>query len=296
MRIANHHGRLHVLTADGGVDVETASNGAFSAEPQAIYDRWDEFRAWVRGADLTATVPVETSALGPPVPQPRQVLAIGLNYREHALEAGLETPREPVVFTKFASCLTGPTGDVAVEPGSCTDWEVEVVAVVGRRAEHVPADRGWDFVAGLTVGQDISDRLLQFRGPAPQQFDLGKSRPGFGPTGPWVVTPDELPDPDDLTVTCSLDGERMQHASTKDMIFPIPQIIARLSAILPLLPGDLIFTGTPSGIGATMNPPRWLTPGRTLTSHVDGIGEMTNRIVATATPSTGTFTTDQEHS
>jgi 2-keto-4-pentenoate hydratase/2-oxohepta-3-ene-1,7-dioic acid hydratase in catechol pathway len=296
MRIANHHGRLHVLTADGGVDVETASSGLFSADPQAIYDRWDEFQAWVRTADLTTAVPLHPSALGPPAPWPRQVLAVGLNYREHAVEAGLDIPQEPVVFTKFASCLTGPTADVAVQPGSWTDWEVEVVAVMGRRAEHVAAEQGWEYIAGVTIGQDISDRLLQFRGPAPQQFDLGKSRPGFGPTGPWLITPDELSDPDDLTISCALGGEQMQHASTKDMIFSVPQIIARLSAILPLMPGDLIFTGTPSGIGATMNPPRWLTPGETLTSRVDGIGEMTNRIIAAPTPRPGALSTRQEHS
>ncbi|MCV7228042.1 fumarylacetoacetate hydrolase family protein [Mycolicibacterium komossense] len=282
MRIANLNGRLHILTADGGIDVESASKGVFSADPQAIYARWREFRDWATGAELTATVAVDLNALGPPAPRPPQVLAVGLNYREHAIEAGLDIPDEPVVFTKFPSCLTGPASDVAVEPGSWTDWEVELVAVISQRAEHVPAEDAWNYVAGLTVGQDISDRLLQFRGPQPQQFDLGKSRPGFGPTGPWIVTPDELSDPDDLTITCTLDDEQMQKASTKDMIFSIPQIVARLSTILPLLPGDVIFTGTPAGIGATMNPPRWLTPGQTLTSHVEGIGEMHNHIVSTS--------------
>lgn len=282
MRIANLNGRLHILTADGGVDVEKASNGTFSADPQAIYNRWDDFRSWSAGADLTPTTAVDVSTLGPPAPRPPQVIAVGLNYREHAIEAGLDIPQEPVVFTKFPSCLTGPEADVAVEPGSWTDWEVELVVVIGRRAEHVSVEEAWAHVAGLTVGQDISDRLLQFRGPAPQQFDLGKSRPGFGPTGPWIVTPDELPDPDNLIITCSIDGEQMQKASTSDMIFSVPQIIARLSAILPLLPGDVIFTGTPSGIGGTMNPQRWLTPGQILTSHVEGIGEMNNRIVSTA--------------
>ena len=280
MRIANLQGRLHILIDDGAVDVESASSGAFSADPQEIYARWDEFRAWTLGADLTADVAVDATALGPPVPRPPQVLAVGLNYREHAIEAGLDIPDEPVVFTKFPSCLTGPAADVAVEPGSWTDWDVELVVVIGRRAERVPADSAWGHVAGLTVGQDISDRLLQFRGPAPQQFDLGKSRPGFGPIGPWIVTPDEFSDPDDLTISCTIDGERVQEASTKDMIFSVGQIIARLSAILPLLPGDVVFTGTPAGIGGTMNPPRWLTPGQILTSRVEGLGEMNNRIVS----------------
>lgn len=289
MRIANYRGRLHILTAGGAVDVETASRGLFSADPQAIYARWDEFRTWVSDADLTAARPVEVADLGPPVPRPPQVLAVGMNYREHALEAGSDVPEEPVVFTKFPSCLSGPYAEIAVEPGSWTDWECELVVVIGRRAEHVPEEQGWSHIAGLTVGQDISDRLLQFRGPAPQQFDLGKSRRGFGPTGPSVVTADDLPDPDDLAITCTLDGELMQKSSTKDMLFSVPQLIARLSTLLPLLPllpGDLIFTGTPSGIGATMKPPRWLTPGQMLTSCVEGVGEMHNRIVSTSSDST----------
>jgi 2-keto-4-pentenoate hydratase/2-oxohepta-3-ene-1,7-dioic acid hydratase in catechol pathway len=280
MRIANRDGRLLIMTAEGGVDVETASGGMFSADPQAIYARWDEFRTWAANATLTPQLPCDLTALSEPVPRPPQILAVGLNYRDHAAESGIAEPDEPVVFTKFASCLTGPYAEVAVPAGGWTDWEVEVVVVIGRRAEHVGAEQAWDHVAGLTVGQDISDRLLQFRGPAPQQFDLGKSRPGFGPIGPWVVTPDELPNPDDLALSCEVDGELMQKASSKDMIFSVPQIVSRLSALLPLLPGDLIFTGTPAGIGAGMKPPRFLTPGQTLSSRIEGIGELHNTITA----------------
>ena len=156
--------------------------------------------------------------------------------------------------------------------------------MIAERAEKVSIERAWDHVAGLTVGQDISDRLLQFRGPAPQQFNLGKSLPGFGPVGPWVVTPDEFSDPNDLTLTCTVDGELTQKARTKDMIFSVPQLISRLSALLPLLPGDLVFTGTPSGIGATRQPPRFLTAGHTLISRIEGIGELRNAIVAPASP------------
>jgi 2,4-didehydro-3-deoxy-L-rhamnonate hydrolase len=152
--------------------------------------------------------------------------------------------------------------------------------VIGRHARHVSADRAWDHVAGVTVGQDLSERLVQFRDPAPQQFNVGKSLPGYGPVGPWLVTPDEFPDPDDLTLTCSIDGEQVQKASTRDMIFSVPQIISQVSSVLPLLPGDLVFTGTPAGIGAGRKPPRFLAPGETLISRIGGIGEMRNRIVA----------------
>lgn len=285
MRIANHAGRLTIVTPRGGIDVETASNAVFCAAPQAIYDRWDEFVAWAAKTTFTDPTPITLSALGPPVPRPPQIIAVGLNYRDHAVESGLELPQEPMVFTKFASCLTGPHAEVTVVPQSWTDWEVELVVVIGRRAEHVPPALAWTYVAGLTVGQDISDRLLQFRDNAPQQFNLGKSLPGFGPIGPWVTTPDELSDPDDLMISCAIDGEIMQHASTRDMVFSVPQLIARLSALIPLLPGDLIFTGTPSGIGAGRRPPQFLRAGQTLTSCIDGIGEMHNRIVSSRSTS-----------
>ncbi len=146
---------------------------------------------------------------------------------------------------------------------------------MGRRADHVPEGEGWAHVAGLAVGQDISDRHLQFA--AGSQFSLGKSRRGYGPVGPWLVTPDELDDPDDLALGCSVDGEIVQDARTSELVFGIPRLVAELSAVLPLLPGDLIFTGTPAGVGFTRQPPRSLRPGQLLTSWVDGIGTIHNR-------------------
>jgi 2,4-didehydro-3-deoxy-L-rhamnonate hydrolase len=179
-----------------------------------------------------------------------------------------------LVFTKFPTCLTGPFDPIPI-PVRTVDWEVELVVVIGVRAEHArPAD-AWRHVAGLTVGQDISDRALQFEGQAPQ-FSMGKSYPGFGPLGPSVVTPDEVADPDNLELGCALDGEIMQHARTGDLIFGIAELIERLSAVCPLLPGDLIFTGTPSGVGAFRKPPVFLRPGQQLTSWIEGIGELRN--------------------
>jgi 2,4-didehydro-3-deoxy-L-rhamnonate hydrolase len=281
MRIANCAGRLVIIDADAGIDVEQASDGIFSADPQSIYGHWDEFRAWADKANLTAArTPFDISTFGPPAPRPPQILAIGLNYRAHAEESGMDVPTAPMVFTKFASCLTGAYADVAIAPNGWTDWEIELCLVIGRHARHVSPDRAWDHVAGVTVGQDLSERLVQFRDPAPQQFNIGKSLPGYGPVGPWLVTPDEISDPDDLTLTCSIDGEQVQESSTKDMIFSVPQIISQLSSVLALLPGDLIFTGTPAGIGAGRKPPRFLAPGETLISQIEGIGEMRNRIVA----------------
>ncbi|MFJ1766944.1 fumarylacetoacetate hydrolase family protein [Amycolatopsis sp. NPDC088138] len=277
MRIATLSGRLVLVTEAGAIDVEQASERRFSADPQAIYDRWAEFRDWAAGASHDAAVPFAESDLGIPVPVPRQIFGIGLNYRDHAAEAGLGLPDSPTVFTKFASSLTGPSGEIAL-PGP-TDWEVELVAVIGVAARDVPAERGWEHVAGLTIGQDLSDRTLQLAGPVPQ-FSLGKSRPGFGPIGPFVVTPDEFADPDDLALECDVNGESVQKSRTSELIFSVPELVSRLSAVLPLWPGDLIFTGTPAGVGMARSPQRFLNPGDELVSTIEGIGRMHHRFTA----------------
>jgi 2-keto-4-pentenoate hydratase/2-oxohepta-3-ene-1,7-dioic acid hydratase in catechol pathway len=208
------------------------------------------------------------------------VFAIGMNYTDHATETGLGVPSAPNTFTKFPTCITGPRAEVVLPPGD-VDWEVELVVVLGRTARQVPARRAWDFVAGVCVGQDLSERRQQLAPPSPQ-FSLGKSHPGFGPTGPFLVTPDELADPDDLELGCSLNGEVVQHGRTRDMLFPVPELIARLSAVVTMLPGDLIFTGTPAGVGLGRTPPRFLSPGDVLVSHISQVGEITTRLTAPA--------------
>jgi 2,4-diketo-3-deoxy-L-fuconate hydrolase len=275
MRVANVGGRLAIGAGDSWVDVATASAGRFSPDPQAVYDRWDEFVAWAGGGVDPHAFPA-TGPLGVPVPAPRQIVAIGLNYREHAAESNLAVPEHPVVFTKFQSSLVGP-GAVVELPSDGIDWEVELVVVIGRPAHQVPVEKAWDFVAGLTIGQDLSWREVQTRGPAPQ-FALGKSYPGFSPLGPVVVTPDELADRDDLAISCALDGEVLQQGRTSDLIFSVPELVGRLSTSLTLYPGDLIFTGTPKGVGMGRTPPRFLVPG-TLTSTVEGLGELTVTLV-----------------
>lgn len=273
MRIYNCQGRLALGVDDMAVDVEAASDGAFEADVGKLFDRWDELVDWVRRYDGKGEAfEVDATQLGPPVPRPPQVFGIGLNYREHALEAGLQLPERPMVFTKFPGSVTGPSGAIALPSGS-VDFEVELVVVIGRRAERVPADRAWEVVAGLTVGQDLSDRELQFAGSTPQ-FSLAKSFTGFAPIGPALVTPDEVADLDDLALGCQLNGELMQRGHTSDLIFPIADLIAYLSSVLPLFPGDLIFTGTPSGTGWSRNPKRTLRVGDQLLSWVEGIGSM----------------------
>ncbi|TMR24935.1 fumarylacetoacetate hydrolase family protein [Nonomuraea turkmeniaca] len=272
MRIANYQGRIIALTEGGGIDIAEATGGRIGGDVIDALERWDELAETV--AALTGPVrPIDTAGLCAPVPMPRQVFAIGLNYRDHAAETGVQQlPTSPTVFTKFPTCTTGPEATVEL-PSDRVDYEVELVAVIGRRAERVPEDRAWSYVAGLSVGQDLSERTVQLAGPVPQ-FSLGKSYKGFGPTGPAIVTLDEIADPDALEIGCSVGEEVLQSGNTKDLIFSVPELVARLSHVCPLLPGDLIYTGTPAGVGLGRTPQRFLAPGETLTSFVRGVGEI----------------------
>jgi 2,4-didehydro-3-deoxy-L-rhamnonate hydrolase len=273
VKIANSKDRAVLVLGDETADIAEASGGRFGPDPMHIYDDWATFADFARGV-TAGTAPLVETDLRCPVPAPRQVFAIGLNYRSHAEESGMAVPEVPATFTKFPASLAGPYDEIEVA-GESIDWEVELVAVIGTRADRVAEADGWSHVAGLTVGQDISDRHLQFAAGA--QFSLGKSRRGYGPMGPWVSTLDEVPNPDDLSLGCSVDGEKVQDARTSDLLFSVPRLIAELSAILPLLPGDVIFTGTPAGVGIAHQPPRFLAPGQTLESWVEGVGTIRNR-------------------
>jgi 2-keto-4-pentenoate hydratase/2-oxohepta-3-ene-1,7-dioic acid hydratase in catechol pathway len=275
MKIANRSGRLVLVVADGAIDVHDASQGRFSADPADAYERWDELREWAATA-AGPVEPLDESTLGAPSPRPRQVFAIGLNYASHAAESGRDLPAVPAVFTKFPASLSGPFDPIELS-GEMVDWEVELVVVIGRRADRVAEADGWDHVAGLCVGQDISDRHIQFAAGA--QFSLGKSYRTYGPTGPWLVTPDEVADRDDLALGCSLDGETVQADRTSGLVFPVARLVAELSAVVPLLPGDLIFTGTPAGVGVTRQPARFLRAGEVLETWIEGIGTIRNAVV-----------------
>ena len=282
MRIANLSGRSVLLSAEKALDVEAASGGRFSADPQAIWAEWAAFTTWAQDIHIDGhedAVPFAVADLGAPVPRPGQVFAIGLNYADHAAESKMEVPENPIVFTKFPSSLTGPEATVTLS-GDRVDWEAELVLVIGAGGRNVPLESAWDAVAGLTVGQDISDRTVQNWG-RPAQFNLGKSFAQYAPTGPAVVTLDEVRtahDPDALHIGCEIidapgDEPRvLQDGTTADLIFPVSQLIARLSAIVELRPGDLVFTGTPAGVGLGREPQEFLRPGQVLTTGIQGIG------------------------
>ncbi|MBX3194150.1 MAG: fumarylacetoacetate hydrolase family protein [Microbacteriaceae bacterium] len=280
MRLANHGGRAVILTSDSsGFDLEAASGGRFGPDLPSVYDAWDDFVAWASKASGPA-VAIDRQALGPVSPRPFQSFGVGLNYDEHVTESGFARPELlPPVFPKFQSSIAGPFETVTLVPGGRTDWEAELVIVIGRHAHRIEPGTGWDHVAGVTVGQDLSERTTQLQGPAPQ-FGLGKSFPGYSPQGPWLVTPDELPDRDDLRITCELDGEIVQNGRTGQMIFSVADIVEKLAEIVTLHPGDVVYSGTPAGVGYSRQPERLIQPGEVLTTTIEGIGSITQHFVA----------------
>jgi 2,4-diketo-3-deoxy-L-fuconate hydrolase len=279
MKLANVHGRPAVVVDDGIVDVAAASRGRFDSY-ESIFAQWAEFSAWAVGIEPVPTAPIP-NVLGPAVPRPRQIIGVGLNYAAHAGEAadmlGSSPDNNlPLVFSKFPSSVTGPTGDVVL-PDARSDFEVELVVAIGTRADRVSATDAWSHVAGLMVGQDISSRAVQFL--APNQHTVGKSFRTFSPLGPYLVTPDELPDRDNVSLRCWINGDLRQDASTKEMVYSVAELIELLSAVTALEPGDLIFSGTPAGVGGLEDPPRYLAPGDVIVSEIEGVGRMENRCV-----------------
>lgn len=278
VRLANADGRAVLVIGDRIADVEQASGGRFGADPMAALAQWDGFAEWAAGVGAgAATGALDETRLGPPVPRPTKVFAIGLNYKSHAEEGGLPLPAKPMVFTKFPSCLVGPRADVKLS-SDFVDWEVELVVVIGRRCKAVSEAQALDVVAGYTVGQDISDRKLQFS-DQPPQFSMGKSVDTFGPLGPAVVSLDAVGDPNDLELTCDVAGERMQSARSSDMVFGVQPLVAYLSLLCTLEPGDIIFTGTPAGVGSVRQPRRYLKAGEEIVSTIENLGTLRNRCV-----------------
>ena len=287
MRFINHDGRMTLLSSTGrGIDLATASDGALPSAPAEAYERWQDVIAWARTYEGDGDVTIDEALIGAPSPNPREMIGVGLNYAAHAAEGGLDIPEYPLIFTKLAASTAGPYEDVVVSTDA-VDWETELIVVMGARARYVKQEDAWDHVAGLTVGQDLTDRTIQFRPDGFPQFGLGKSLPGFGPTGPELVTIDEIDDPDDLEVICLVNGEEMQRGRTNDLIFSVPRLIEYLSDVTELYPGDVIMTGTPSGIGHTRKPPVYLQPGDVLESRIVGLGTMTNRMVAPVAAAVG---------
>lgn len=244
--------------------------------------RLEEF---VARADAQCSVPLAEVMITAPIPRPRKnIMCLGWNYAEHVAESAAATgkaaehPQHPIVFTKAVTSIAGPYDDIPLDPRTTQqlDWEVELGVVIGSTGRHIPETQALSHVFGYCVINDLSARDVQFRH---KQYFLGKSLDGSCPTGPWIVTADQISDPQGLTLHSRVNGELMQSASTAQMIFSVARIIAIISSYLTLEPGDIIATGTPSGVGFARNPPRFLAAGDVVECEVEGIGKLVNRIV-----------------
>lgn len=281
MILANVGGRASIIVDSHVVDVEQASGGTLGRDPMVLSDlaNHDALRALVADADPSAWPELDPTRLGPPVPRPPKGLGVGLNYRTHAAESGRELPTEPHLFGKTENVVCGPYDDIIVPAGRDeVDYEAELVIVFGRTCKGATEDDAWSYLAGVMCGQDISDRGEQFRPPI-KQFTIAKSYDTFGPIGPFLVTPDSLPDPDALALEGRLNGEVMQQANTDDLIFGIPALVVWLSRFMTFQPGDLVWTGTPGGVGEARSPQVFLRDGDVVETEIAGIGTMRNRVV-----------------
>ncbi|MBU0587333.1 MAG: fumarylacetoacetate hydrolase family protein [Gammaproteobacteria bacterium] len=219
-----------------------------------------------------------TQRMGCPVTGIGKFIAIGLNYSDHAKEAGMPIPKEPIVFTKAISCIQGPDDDVMLPKGSVKgDWEVELGVIIGKQARHVSQKAALDYVAGYCVSNDVSEREFQLERGG--QWDKGKGCDTFGPLGPWLVTRDEIENPQRLAMWLDVNGERMQTGNTRTMIFSVAKIVSHLSQYMTLMPGDVVITGTPPGVAMGMKPQRFLKKGDVMTVGIDGLGEQRQKVV-----------------
>ncbi len=223
--------------------------------------------------------PEASVKLLPPIPDPPKILCIGLNYRDHAAETGAAIPRDPVMFSKFTTALIGPEEPIVLPAVSKkVDYEAELVLVIGKKGRHIPREKARDYLAGCMIGHDVSARDWQLEKDG-KQWLAGKTFDTFAPTGPWLVTIDEVGDPHELGIRFRLNGQTMQDSNTRQMIFRAEELIAYISQVVTLLPGDLIFTGTPPGVGVARKPPVWLKAGDVAEVEIDGLGVLRNPVV-----------------
>ncbi|MDH3581206.1 MAG: fumarylacetoacetate hydrolase family protein [Hyphomicrobiales bacterium] len=257
-------------------------------EIRALADHIDDIEGEVLSdeslARLAALDPADlpqvdgTPRLGPPIAGVQKFIGIGLNFSDHAREAGLPIPDEPILFTKAVSSLSGPNDDVVFPPGAKkADWEAELALVIGRTAKHIGTDAALAHVAGYCVCNDVSERGYQFDSTG--DWQKGKSHDTWGPVGPWLVTRDAVPDPQNLEIWLEVNGERMQSGSSATMIFPVAELVSYVSRFMTLYPGDIITTGTPPGVGMGRDPQRWLKQGDVITLGVTGLGQQRQRVV-----------------
>jgi 2-keto-4-pentenoate hydratase/2-oxohepta-3-ene-1,7-dioic acid hydratase in catechol pathway len=285
MRLATIQTDLGPRTAVLHGDVYIDLHATDPALPAGMRDLLEEGSSALRAVEQAmrrekaAEYPAAQAKLLPPVPDPRKIVCLGLNYADHAKEGGVAVPKDPVLFSKYATALIG-INDPIVLPrvSSEVDYEAELVIVVGKRGRHLTPEQAVQHIAGYTVGHDVSARDWQLKKDG-KQWMVGKTFDTFAPTGPWLVTADEIPDPHSLDIRLRLNGQTMQESNTRQMIFRVGQILAYLSTVFTIEPGDLVFTGTPSGVGFARKPPVFLKPGDVVEVEIEKLGLLRNPVV-----------------
>ncbi len=272
-RAAVRHGDSYVDLHATDASLPPNVRGLLSAGPEAL-----QLAAAAAARPGAVKYPASTKLL-PPIPDPAKIVCIGLNYRDHAAESGAPIPRDPVLFSKYATALVGPDDAIVLPKESAkVDYEAELVIVVGRKGRRVPKEKAWDYIAGYTIGHDVSARDWQLEKDG-KQWMVGKTFDTFAPLGPEIVTPDEVGDAHALGIRLRLNGQTMQDSSTKQMIFSAAELVAYLSIVFTLQPGDLIYTGTPPGVGMARKPPVFLKPGDVAEVEIDKHGVLRNPVV-----------------
>ena len=241
-------------------------------------DAMDRVKRWLYRPPHSEVLNAAKARLRAPIPSPPKIICIGLNYRDHAAEAKLPVPDVPTVFAKYANTVTGHMHPIVLPKNSLKpDYEAEFAVVIGKGGRHIPQDRWREHVFGYTIVNDVSARDFQLQ---TSQWTMGKTFDTFAPMGPAIVTADEIEDPHKLAISLTLNGELMQNSNTSELIFGVPQLIAFLSSVMTLQPGDIISTGTPAGVGFARKPPRWLKPGDEVAIEIQGIGRLVNPVIA----------------
>jgi 2,4-diketo-3-deoxy-L-fuconate hydrolase len=267
------------LLLPDGTRVDASGFGSDYDESFFEKDGLAALRKWFDASGSGAPRVEPSVRLGPPIDRPSKIVCIGLNYSKHAAESGMEIPKEPVVFFKSTTSLVGPDDNVIIPRNAeKVDWEVELAVVIGKRASYVPKESAFEHIAGYALHNDYSERSYQLERGG--QWVKGKSADTFAPLGPFLATRDEIADPGHLNMWLKVNGALCQKESTSDMIFDVPTLVSYLSEFMTLLPGDIISTGTPSGVGLGMKPPKYLKPGDVVELGIDGLGESRQTTVA----------------
>jgi 2-keto-4-pentenoate hydratase/2-oxohepta-3-ene-1,7-dioic acid hydratase in catechol pathway len=271
-------GKAGVLRGD---DVVLISGAGFASTMDVILGgaaALDSIGSFAAAATGSAVLPAATVKLMAPIPRPPKLICVGLNYRDHAEECGLEIPKVPTIFNKFPNVVVGPDDPIVLPKNSTKpDYEAEFAFVIGKGGRHIPAERWKEHVFGYMNLNDVSARDFQM---ATTQWLMGKTFDTFAPAGPWLVTADEIEDPHNLNIRITVSGEVLQNSNTRNLIFGVPELIAHLSSVVTLEPGDIVSTGTPGGVGFVRKPPRFLRPGDECVVEVEGLGQLRNPVVA----------------